>query len=919
MTAYSFGNRWVGITALRTPPPPEPLHKMAIRLRLRALARTIRINREVSLPVAETLASLSGIRIRMALSGMDTRSQECLAAERSIRSGRTPTIRPWMLDELSHAHSHNRDEQPEKSTTARTTRLNPPPEETIVSTGWAATWPEIPDSPWLPPASKKLVDDLQRIDLTLREDALRWVRWACVHRSYQYESIPDSPVGAEVLDMLAALGQGWMRLALLDRIRSQRGDFASNAEVSAILTQDYRARTMLGAWVNSTGSASYGKGETSQMASGKKSNAPAKVAMQILGALSLITASQGPADSLLELVAFEADAPEPDWRALLVSQVKREPTFTHEVSGPDHDRQFAVTAEAVGRTASGTATSLKAARRMAIRSYVLQHLPWAVPADSGGVGRMPKPSPYRRELPAHVRARRWLQQAFEVADAGLISQTLTHRSWTYENPSLVEEAGQRDYGTLATEGAEAIANVIRHQYTLTTLGASFRIPASAVTSPALPKEMVAELFDRMRIADGVLRSSGTDLTGEIKEDVTQSVIGAAWRANGDLLMERQPETFARWVRAFTPAPDPSTRLQEYCARVKATYSVEFERRGPDHRAEFRATITFELEGHPRWRGGWRSASTPAKQSAAADALRCLSGQEITEEANSDDDSCALLRAMLLAELRTIDPSHVDIRKDLIAGRLGIDLLVTGAYGEYLHWARARSQLLPSTGSAVASRLTDYYVTALEQQRRAAIRQWIVENTPTYGIEVTDFAERIHCWQESRSPGLLALFEEILSLIEDTEAADAILVYVELKADTIATTSGTALESEQGVDETAHTLTLRVPGIELSTALAPVVGVIDCIFGGVSWEHESHAVSVTVPIPPIGADPVSRAGAEAVRRALRDPWLQHVQTALHDFLSAVERSVVAAGNPSPALLDSLRSSERSLIEQLRFNG
>ncbi len=32
MTAYSFGNRWVGVVALGTPPPPpEPLHKMALR------------------------------------------------------------------------------------------------------------------------------------------------------------------------------------------------------------------------------------------------------------------------------------------------------------------------------------------------------------------------------------------------------------------------------------------------------------------------------------------------------------------------------------------------------------------------------------------------------------------------------------------------------------------------------------------------------------------------------------------------------------------------------------------------------------------------------------------------------------------------------------------------------------------------
>ncbi|MFS9669027.1 hypothetical protein, partial [Klebsiella pneumoniae] len=65
--------------------------------------------------------------------------------------------------------------------------------------------------------------------------------------------------------------------------------------------------------MNATGAAFYGKGEADLLTAGSKSRAPETVAMQILGALSLVTASQTAADRLLELVSFEPSAPEPDW------------------------------------------------------------------------------------------------------------------------------------------------------------------------------------------------------------------------------------------------------------------------------------------------------------------------------------------------------------------------------------------------------------------------------------------------------------------------------------------------------------------------------------------------------------------------------------------------------------------------------
>lgn len=924
MTAYSFGNRWVGIVGLGTPPPPEPLHKMALRLRQKALTRKVRIDKTLFVRVDPLLDSLAEIRLRAVISGLEGRSQECLQIERMVRSGRKPKFRPWLQEELIRMHAAERTERrsvakdQNRSTQQKSTGSKSLPEARIVPTEWANSYPQAPDSPWLPPASPSLLDDLRKLAPNLDEGALQWVRWSCLHRSYLYESIPESPISGEALDLLAELGKGWLRSALLDRVRTRRGDFTSGADVSAALIGLTAARAALGAWVTATDSAFYGKGEASLMAAGKRSVAPDTVALQILGALSLVTASQAPADRLLDLISFEPEPPEPDW-ITLVFERKREPKFTRTETGPDHNKLYTVTLELDGFVVSGTGESVKVAKKQAARSYVLRHMPRLIPATPTRPLMLPKPLPYRRNMPQHELARDWAQKAFEVADPGLMSQALTHRSWIQENRSLVSEAGQRHYGTLATEGSVALPNLIRHHYVLHTLDASFRVPASTVISPAVSREVVAELFDRMPVAEAVLCSKGMSLTLEIKEDVTQAIVAAAWRANGDLLMERQPEPIAEWVRSFTAAPHPVNQLEMYCARIQAEYSVDFEERGPEHLSEYRATIVFDIDTRPRWRGGWRSTKISAKQSAADDVLSFLLGKKQSEFANSPEAGQTLLRLTLLAELRAIDPDHVHARKEIVAGRLGVDLLAAGAYSNFERWAQARSWLLRSSGSAVADRLTRYYEGVLKQQRREAVRHWIVEHLPSRGIEIADTAQRFHSWQESASPGRLSLLEELLPAIQDPDPTGTVLLYVELRAHDIAAQADLPLESVHSADETGQTLSLRLPGAELAAALEPVAKLVDSIVGGVAWAQEPQAVSVTLTPTPTLKDPVYRAGIEAVQRALQDPWLDQTHSALHSFLTLADRILNNTPNPTPDQLDELVSAEHSLLPQLRRVG
>ncbi|MFZ2529411.1 MAG: hypothetical protein WAX14_17445 [Rhodococcus sp. (in: high G+C Gram-positive bacteria)] len=924
MTAYSFGNRWVGVVALGTPPPPEPLHKMALRLRAKMLSRTVSLDKTLAVPVDTILQSLARLRVRMTVSGQDARSQECLDLERKLRAGRTPPLRPWLKSALFEVHAPPQP-QPAANTPApprRPTAAPPVPTERIIATGWAQSYPQAPFSPWVPPAPPRLLQDLRKMGLALDENALLWVRWACLHSSYLYESVPDSPISAAVLDLLSILGRSWMRLAMLERIRSQRGDLTTNAEVSGALASAHHARILLGAWVTDTQAAFYGTGEAALVAAGSRSSAPKSVAMQVLGALALVTASQQPADALLERVSFTALAPEPDWMVILSSALKREPEIVRSSSGPDHDKTFTVTVSASGLSASASDKSVKAARKAAVRSYVLQYLPHAAPDNArGSARRSPAPRPYRGEFPRHTRAVRWAQQAFEVADAALMSQALTHRSWAYENRTVMTEANQRDYGALATEGSEVLTTLVRHHYALQILSASSRLATTVATHPAVTRETVVSLFHSMPVETGVLRSKGmSQLSPDVKEDVTQAIAGAAWRANGDLLMERQPLTVANWIRDFEPPVDSSTQLQEYCARLKVDYDVDYERRGPDHQSQMRATITFDVKGKPRCRGPWRTGRIPAKHAAAATALNWVFGHD-EAGAPPSGDRLVLLRALFLAELRTADPGRRSLAdRDIVAGTLGVDLLAARDYAGYLLWSRARSQLVPGSGTAVAARLTAFYQVVLTQHRRAAVRQWSVQNTPFHGAEALPLRidEHVRAWRAGSGAGRLALLEDLLTMLDSSDPVAATLKYVQRQAQTLADAAGVPLETARNSDQDSESLTLHLPGAQWSDAFEPVVEIVDSIVEGAIWAREAEVVSITILTTPNVADPLSRAGLDTLARVWTDPWLERVRDALADVLLLVEYLPELENEPSPAQLEELACAEHDLMLSLRMN-
>ena len=894
---------------------------MALRLHGQAWTRRIFINNEVAVRLDQILSSLARIRQRSAAAGLYTRADECIYVERVIRSGRRPTFSPWLQRELLAEYAPDRigtralktsDGNGVRGPNSRTTDGS----NKLVPTYWQEWCPQAPESPLLPPLSDALLRDINSLDLGLDDSGYRWIRWASLHSSYLNESIPDSPVSTQTLALLAQVGTGWLRTALLDRVRAQRGEFTSNAGVSGVLAASKQARTALGKWVMETSAGHFSRGERRGLTPEGRSSAPVTVAMQILGALCVVTASRDPVERILELLSFELREPEPDWFTLLQSQVKAPIHVVRSESGPDNDKKHTITIEIGGRSVSSTAPSVKEARRSAAKTYIRQYLPQMVQV----VRRHRAPTGTPRQLPGappkHRNACRWLQQTFHVSDAGLFTQALIHRSWVYENRDLVARANQRDYGVIATEGSEVLTNLVRHHYALEVLNKTTCVPESVDVAPAISREIIAKWFDTLPVKAGLLRSRGMPIGMDVKGDVVQAIIGATWRFHGDLLIKRQPKKLADWINSYSPPRNSAIVLHNYCAQhFGSAYSVEYEGRGPQHNPEFRATITLDVVGRPTCTGEWRPTHAAASQSAADNAIRLLLGDNGANSPQLDEQSSNLLRAALLAEIRAVDQSALNPAREIANGRLAVDLLVAARFEEYQDWAHLRSRVLSSLNGDITRRLTEYYRGVLTQQRRRSMRAWVIGNLPTRGADDSDGIERVAAWWQSDRCARLALLEDLLTTVDDTGFIDGVFKFVERHATTVAKMVRLELESARNSDQASDTLTLRISGAEFVDAFDPIIDVVDTTGAGIVWTRCSDSLSLSIPRIPESSDSLARIGLGAVEYMRNDPGLLPVRDGLHALLKFVEDAMRCSGGIEPVHLDAITDQERNVLSRL----
>ncbi|MEV7428317.1 putative dsRNA-binding protein [Nocardioides sp. NPDC092400] len=935
MTAYSFGARWVGVVAFRSSPSlvPEPLHKMAERLHARAGDRSIVLGDGRSLPASTMLKVLPRIRTRYLLAGDAARAAECLQVERAVRGGGQPRLREWLIRELpepprKQSLTGSRKQAPPGALTrspqpqatrrvlksgqptlrrpippsdprisgprppqapARSHRRRPPVE--IRDTGWRESYPHAPESPWLPELPPSLESALRECGLELDAPARQWLRWASLHTSYVHESVPDERLSPGALRILQTLGRNWMRLAMVEYVPTLRADFASNAELSHILAQDARARHGIANWLRQHGGGWYGRGERVAAEAGTSRSA-GDVAMQIVGALSMVTASTAPATALLRASDFRASEPEPDWGALVRAATQTDPRVSRSEAGPDHLRTFTVTVTAGGQMASGTARSAKAARMTALRAWVTEHAPHLIPAARPPASAAAAPQLYPTCPAAHLEAVQWAMSAFETDAPGLFTQALTHRSWAYDNRAAVERSDQRDYGVLATEGSELVRTLVHHHHALIALSSPATVPMADLTATVVTEAKLADLFDHLGLTDAVLRSRGMGVSTEVKSDVIQALAAAAWRAQPGRLAHRQFAQLEDWVRSFVPRRDPTTMLQEYGATHRVEFVYEFRSRGAEHQRQFQAQVTLANDPSAVLAGGWCTSKTAAKHAAAGRLLRLLSGEQVAELSTEETD---VLRACLRAELRAVTPEGPTADRDLLAGRMGLDRLISGDYSSFGQWATARSRVLSGSASGVLTRVGDYYTAALTHLRRQQIRRLIKSLLPRlHPHDDPAHMAAISAWLAGPGVARLALIEDLLgAVVWQRNAPDAAIAFVQQQTAVIASTSGSSAESTLTTGQNGKTLTIRVAERDLSSAVAPLVDTVEAVVSGTSWVREGDTVALTLSTPPRAQDPIATRAFHALESSWTDPWLSEARHALSELLGAADATATNA--------------------------
>lgn len=935
MTAYSFGNKWMGIIALKDPPSavPEPLHKMALRLRQQAQAKSVKLDGDVEISVTKTLGLLGRIRHRNVLREQWSIVRECQDAESKLRAGADILVRRGLrrelLQEMRIRERRNQARPPAPVNgvpIARRIAADPVQSQTPrnIATNWTAAVPLAPSHPALPALSKRLSAWLHGMNFNLDDNAKTWLRWASMHSSYHYESAEcQRLVGAEALHMLEQLGLAWLKVGIMENIRSSHGEFESSAEVSLAFQGVTQVISELGTLMAALECARLGQSELVAAAMGEKSRALEKVGVQIVGALCLIFGSYTPAKTIIEQLSTTIVRPL-DWKTLLHTALKREPQYSEVRRGPDHAAEFTSTVSDGHRSAKGWGSSRKEAQREAAKLFVSNYLPnFAIQQKKRKI--VAAPQLYGTSTHAHAQSVTLIGAMFEVSPLALISQSLTHSSWAHENKPAVCVAKQRDYGVLAAEGSALVPAVVYHEHVVTTLGRSLRPAKDLARMPAIHEEAMENLSDELRVQHGILLSHGTKLNARIKSDAAQAVVAAAWRASPGRLTGFQPPAMRAWVKALGNELDAATQLEGYCAAIKLQSEVSYDRCGVDHANEYRATYMFNIADRPIWQGPWRTNKTKAKKSAAAEIVELLiaQGDELSTSMEPREES--LLAAFFMAEIGAADiaapiPSH-----EVAVRRLGVDSLASGSLFAFAAWALGRERFAPS-GGAVVTHLQRYYTKVLIQHRRNDLASWVRKNPRLVTLpEKDNVATGIPATFHVEGAQRLSLLSKLLTKIPDKDCSlDSVLTgwldtrqaahtidsgiisefsaipgagpatafLLELAVE-IAERVDTAMEvALHGEGKSAVELAIRIQGVDVATSLQVALSCATAVVPGISWSSTENSVLLIIPIIPEAQGEIARAGFSALERALEDPWLAEFRGAL-DVLTERSDAIIGA--------------------------
>lgn len=528
------------------------------------------------------------------------------------------------------------------------------------------------------------------------------------HESYLYEHRADAPnLTPGVLRALETLGGSWISREMASMLVRSRHDekpgsiSRSVGEGKVVFARRVAERED---WVAHCGRYSTG------LMDALPPRVRNRVFHQVAGLLCLVGAESVLRAHVDATLAGVLSGGGTDWVTVLQMAAASEGVevdWSYDASGPDHERTFTATCTVgAGRRTSAAGPSKKAARWAAAEQLLRQYFP----RETAKVARSADPPRpplcvLREGHPGHVRAVDEIASAFRMAESAkpLISQALVHSSWAYEHQLEMTRAQQRDHGVLAFVGS----HVLDYEACLAETVQVVRDAPEEYAHRTVESRTHLVAMHSIDLRRGILLGRGQRSTGvsdELGSNVFQAVMAAVYlsSAASASLFETWPEGSAWAAVAELIAPgagrgtDVTTHVQEFVTACDLVTTYEFDRTGPDHRAEYTARLVLDspaMQRRVRVQGSPTAGKTAAKHSASAIAVgwfNALADAEELDRIAKSGGSALAGTTFLLAHLCEIAAGRTSVPAQWRRrGLLGWTLR-----GQELErWAAAADQLL----------------------------------------------------------------------------------------------------------------------------------------------------------------------------------------------------------------------------------
>lgn len=907
MPSYSFGNRWVGIAALRDPPPPTPLHEMAGRIRREPQAvvytvgdrdlssdRLLRAARDVrqhasstgqrslglamlrieNLVRASLPTDLDAVLERKVLQAIDGRLGR-VARRESAGAGKAPRL------SYSHGSAH----------VLHDPASDPVAVVPVVDTAWGAVYPLAPQAPDLPELPEELLSRIEHLRITDTQvrDLAMWMRWARMDEAALSMLQPVSPMNARGLGMLRTLGVKWFRLVAMSR------------EVTSIFTPRDVQRSIQAATVSLAEVISpnvVGLLRYASIGEDGSDDAPRRIreaCYQMFGAVALVTASQ---------------------RAVCDFYVALQESRSRYSEHPSESPTKRLSGSGMREAPTGDASS----RMMA--GSVSRRLRYVTANSRPSVRLRPRAQRTESSMPKQQSAAlRRLSEAFGVPVSTLLARSLMHPSWAQVNRHAAQSASGRGNAVLVSEGKHVLSALVTHRHARHLLSDSAIVPET-VDVGARPSDFaVARLFSAMEVRHGLLVDGSAASRGGITETMKASaacaILAAVWREVGDLPTERQPRFLADWLAQQSPVLDPAKALDVYGAAVGTQFDFDIEERGSGEGREFRARVFVEGHEEAQWTGSWRPRKSLAISAAAADLMAYIAGDdaEYSRWFATSAEGRGLARVLMAAEVDCALTS-ADAAMGLVArGALGLDFLVQGDYAAFTESVDKYDAIYSRSGGGLPVVVREDLRALMLRVRLAPIWEYISALLPDRRVITHEGYPAVRRWLDSESPAKLSLVDQLMRRLSVVRTRASILDYfAECLADA-ATEAG--LPQPETITESGEGgyLVARVAGVSMRDLVAPLLDVARAVEPSARAMTEVDTLYVEMASVGKTEGLIGQIGLAVAHDYMETEQFEQCADLLARFLGAVDHDTDMPSAVAPhaatlatlALIDFLRSA------------